>query len=111
MAFPIVLAWIPSTFGSDTKSGVGIGIVIAVSHGVGIAAAYIYPKDQAPQYLIGSVVSCALTFTTAVAAVVMSLLLRAENRPRDRKYGKPETDCSIDMGAEADRNPSYRYDI
>ncbi|KAB2568687.1 putative transporter [Lasiodiplodia theobromae] len=111
MAYPIVLAWIPSTFGGDTKSGVGVGVVIAVGHAVGIAASYIYPKNQAPQYFMGNVVSSVLTFTTAVAAIAMSLLLYLENRSKDRRYGKPEVDCSIDMGADADGNPSYRYDI
>ncbi|KAL1617089.1 hypothetical protein SLS56_011162 [Neofusicoccum ribis] len=109
--FPIVLAWIPSTFGGDTRSGIGIGVVIAISHAVGIAASYIYPRHQAPQYTMGNSVSSGLMFTSAVAAGTMSLLLHKENRSRDRKYGKPEVNLSVDMGADADKSPLYRYII
>ncbi|GME34116.1 MFS transporter [Neofusicoccum parvum] len=110
-AFPIVLAWIPSTFGGDTKNGIGIGVVIAISHAVGIAASYIYPRHQAPQYTMGNSVSSGLMFTSAVAAGTMSLLLHKENRSRDKKYGKPEVNLSVDMGADADKSPLYRYII
>lgn len=110
-AFPIVLAWIPSTFGGDTKNGIGIGVVIAISHAVGIAASYIYPRHQASQYTMGNSVSSGLMFTSAVAAGTMSLLLHKENRSRDKKYGKPEVNLSVDMGADADKSPLYRYII
>jgi hypothetical protein len=111
MAFPIVLTWITSTFAGDTKAGVGIGIVIAVTHAVGVAASNIYPKPDAPYYLMGNAVSSALTFTTALSAIGMSVLLYFENRRRDRKYGKPEAGLPIDMGSNADKNKDYRYEI
>ena len=53
MAFPLVLAWIASTFAGDTKAGTGIGIVIAVTHAVGVAASNIYPTSDSPYYLMG----------------------------------------------------------
>jgi hypothetical protein len=111
MAFPIVLTWITSTFAGDTKAGVGIGIVIAVTHAVGVAASNIYPKSDAPYYLMGNAVSSTLTFSTAVGAAIMSFLLYRENRKRDRIYGKPEQGLSIDMGGDADKAADYRYDI
>lgn len=111
MAFPIVLTWITSTFAGDTKAGVGIGIVIAVTHAVGVAASNIYPKSDAPYYLMGNAVSSALTFTTALSACLMSFLLFRENRKRDRRYGKPEAGVPIDMGGDADKVPDYRYEI
>lgn len=111
MAFPIVLTWITSTFAGDTKAGVGVGIVIAVTHAIGVAASTIYPKKDAPYYLTGNAVSSALTFTTAVSAAAMSFLLYRENRRRDRQYGKPEARFPVDMGGDADKVPNYRYDI
>ncbi|KAL2212476.1 MFS general substrate transporter [Sarocladium strictum] len=111
MAFPIVLTWITSTFAGDTKAGVGIGIVIAVTHAVGVAASNIYPKSDAPYYLMGNSVSSALTFSTAVGATLMSFLLYKENCRRDRIHGKPEQGLSIDMGGDADQVADYRYDI
>lgn len=111
MAFPIVLTWIASTFAGDTKAGVGIGIVIAVTHAVGVAASNIYPKSDAPYYLMGNVVSSTLAFVTAISAALMSFLLYRENRKRDRRYGKPEAGVPVDMGGDADKAPDYRYEI
>ncbi|KAK0388807.1 hypothetical protein NLU13_5050 [Sarocladium strictum] len=92
-------------------AGVGLGIVIAVTHAVGVAASNIYPKSDAPYYVMGSSVSSALTFSTAVGAALMSFLLYKENCRRDRIYGKPEQGLTIDMGGDADKAADYRYDI
>ncbi|KAF5588823.1 major facilitator superfamily transporter [Fusarium subglutinans] len=111
MAFPIVLTWITSTFAGDTKAGVGLGIVIAVTHAVGVAASNIYPKTDAPYYLMGNAVSSSLVFLTALSAVGMSVMLYRENRQRDRRFGRPEAGVPIDMGGDADRAQDYRYEI
>jgi NO-binding membrane sensor protein with MHYT domain len=109
MAFPIVLAWISSTFAADTKSGVGIGIVIAVTHAVGVAASNIYPSNEAPQFLSGNIITGSLGLAAAVGAVAMSTILHLENRRRDRKYGRPETAISLVMTGEADKHKDFRY--
>ncbi|EXL40188.1 hypothetical protein FOCG_17289 [Fusarium oxysporum f. sp. radicis-lycopersici 26381] len=111
MAFPIVLTWITSAFAGDTKAGVGLGIVIAVTHAVGVAASNIYPKTDAPYYLMGNAVSSSLVFLTALSAVIMSVMLYRENRHRDRRFGRPEAGVPIDMGGDADKAQDYRYEI
>ncbi|KAF5235936.1 hypothetical protein FOXYS1_15633 [Fusarium oxysporum] len=111
MAFPIVLTWITSTFAGDTKAGVGLGIVIAVTHAVGVAASNIFPKTDAPYYLMGNAVSSSLVFLTALSAVIMSVMLYRENRHRDRRFGRPEAGVPIDMGGDADKAQDYRYEI
>lgn len=111
MAFPIVLTWITSTFAGDTKAGVGLGIVIAVTHAVGVAASNIYPKTDTPYYLMGNAVSGSLVFLTALSAVSMSVMLYKENRRRDRRFGRPEAGVPIDMGGDADKAQDYRYEI
>jgi NO-binding membrane sensor protein with MHYT domain len=111
MAFPIVLAWIASTFAADTKTGVGLGAVIAVTHAVGIAASNIYPDSESPQFFSGNMVSGVLGLVAAMGAVLVSLLLTLENRRRDRKYGRPETGVILDMAANADMHKDFRYAI
>lgn len=111
MAFPIVLAWIPSTFAADTKAGVGLGIVIAVTHAVGVAASNIYPTSDAPQYLSGNLVSGCLGLAAGVGAIIMSSLLYLENRKRDKKYGRPEASLPIEMAGDADKHQDFRYVI
>lgn len=109
MAFPIVLAWIASTFAADTKTGVGLGVVIAITHAVGTAASNIYPTSDSPQFLMGNMVSGSLGLTAAVGAVMMSCLLYWENRRRDRLYGRPVKDKVIEMSDEADGHRDFRY--
>lgn len=109
MAFPIVLTWIASTFAADTKSGVGIGVVIAVTHAVGVAASNIYPSKDAPQYLMGNLVTGSLGLAACVGAILMSTLLLIENRRRDKLYGVAEKGKAIDMGGDADKHQDFRY--
>lgn len=111
MAFPIVLTWISSTFAADTKAGVGLGVVIAVTHAVGVAASNIYPSKDAPQYLSGNLVSGCLGLAAGVGALVMSGLLYHENRKRDKKYGRPEAHVAIEMAGDADKHQDFRYVI
>ncbi|KAL1844879.1 hypothetical protein VTK73DRAFT_1625 [Phialemonium thermophilum] len=85
MAFPLILAWVLNTFAADTKGGVGVGVVIGITHAVSVAASFIYPSEDAPQYVMGNTVSASLTFTAAMAALLMMILLRRENHRRDRK--------------------------
>lgn len=109
MAFPIVLAWIPSTFAGDTKSGVGLGIVIAVTHAVSLAASYIYPTSEAPKYLTGNAVSCALCGATAVLSLAMAVLLARDNKKRDRQYGPVEPGAVVHLSGDPDKEPTFRY--
>lgn len=109
MAFPIVLTWISSTFAADTKAGVGLGIVIAVTHAVGVAASNIYPSKDAPQYLSGNLISGCLGLAAGLGAILMSSLLWWENRRRDRLYGRPEVGVPIEMAGDADKHPDFRY--
>jgi hypothetical protein len=109
MTFPIILAWIPSTFASDTKSGMGIGIVIAVTHGVGIAGSYLYPNKDSPHFFMGSMVSCSLCFVACFGALLMAYLLLRENRTRDLWHGRPKTGSSA--VAHTDANPNFRYTL
>jgi hypothetical protein len=109
MTFPIILAWIPSTFASDTKSGVEIGIVIAVTHGVGIAGSYLYPSKDSPQFFMDSMVSCSLCFVACFGALLMAYLLLRENRARDLQHGRPEDGANI--VAHSDSDPNFRYTL
>lgn len=104
MTFPIILAWIPSTFASDTKSGLGIEIVIAVTHGVGIAGAYLYPSKDSPRFLMGCMVSCSPCFVACFSALLMAYLLLRENRTRDVQHGRPEAGAHAVTHIDEDTN-------
>ncbi|WWC93838.1 hypothetical protein V866_000674 [Kwoniella sp. B9012] len=107
-SFPLVLGWISNTFATDSKSATGLGVVIAVTHAVGIAAAHIYPTKDSPQYRTGSIVSAALMFASCASALFMRSLLDRENKKRDAKYGIAEADGAV-LGSEGDKDANMRY--
>ena len=87
----------------------GIGVFIAVTHAVGVAAANIFPFHRSPQYLMGCVVTGALGFVAAIGALIMVILLHLDNRSRDKRYGKPEAGKSLHMTGSAHKNMDFRY--
>ena len=51
----------------------------------------------------GFAVTCALQFLAALAAVVLTVSYRLENRRRDKLYGKPVPDATVDTLELADK--------
>ena len=51
----------------------------------------------------GFAVSCALEFLAALVAVVLTVSYRLENRRRDKLYGKPVPDATVDTLELADK--------
>ena len=54
-------------------------------------------------YSKGFAVTCALQFLAALAAIVLTVSYRIENRRRDRKYGKPVPNATVDTTELADK--------
>ena len=59
-------------------------------------------------YSKGFAVTCALQFLAALAAIVLTVSYRIENRRRDRKYGKPVPNATVDTTELADKVCSWR---
>ena len=59
-------------------------------------------------YSKGFAVTCALQFLAALAAIVLTVSYRIENRRRDRKYGKPVPNATVDTTELADKVCSLR---
>ena len=75
-----------------------------------ILGARIYPKDEGPVYKKGMAICAGLLFLAALVAQALSMMMRMENRHRDRKYGKVSREQIPDgVADQGDAHPMYRY--
>ena len=73
-----------------------------------IAGSFFYPATDAPAYRKGHYLAFGMSLSAAVLALSNSLILRALNRHRDKKYGTPEPGVIVDVTEDADE-PMFRY--
>lgn len=107
--YPPSHAWAVNNLGNETKRAVGVGAYTAMGNLGSIAGSWVYPTTDAPQFIKGHLVCMALAFATAVFSTANVLLLRAENKRRDRLHGVPEPGQAVDITELADRAPHFRY--
>jgi alpha-D-ribose 1-methylphosphonate 5-triphosphate synthase subunit PhnI len=86
-----------------------MGFYTAIGNLGSIAGSFFYPATEAPQFQRGHWICFGMSVATAVISLSNSLVLRAINRHRDRKYGKPIEWMVIDVSEEADRNVMFRF--
>ena len=51
----------------------------------------------------GFAITCALQFLAALFAIILTMSYRLENKRRDRLYGKPEPNATVDTTELADK--------
>ncbi|KAI0366855.1 MFS general substrate transporter [Pilatotrama ljubarskyi] len=105
----VIIAWFAHNLGSETKKATGIPMYMAIGQCGSILGSHLYPKTDGPRYIRGFAVTCALQFVAALAALVLTISYRIENKRRDRKYGKPVPDAPVDTSELADQAPMFRY--
>lgn len=107
--YPCTHAWAANNFGNETKRAVGMGLYTSIGNLGSIAGSFFYPASGAPQFRKGHFVCMGLSIATAVFALANSLVLRAINKHRDKKYGKPTPGAAVDVTELADRSPQFRF--
>lgn len=105
----VVIAWFAHNLGSETKKATGIPMYMAIGQCGSILGSKIFPSTEGPQYVKGFSVTCALLFLSAFVALVLSISYRLENVRRDRLYGRPDPDATVDTSELADNAPDFRY--
>ncbi|KAL6306376.1 MFS general substrate transporter [Sparassis latifolia] len=105
----VVIAWFTHNLGSETKKATGIPMYMAIGQCGSVLGSHIYPSTEGPRYIKGFAVTCALLFLSATIAIGLTTYFRVENARRDRKYGKPIPDETVDTLELADLTPNFRY--
>jgi len=109
----IILAWVTNNSGTDSKRAGGLWILATGGQCGPILGTRVFPTNQAPYYREGMWICCGFCFLVFALVTMSSLLLRRENRRRDRIYGKgtgvDAFDERVDAGALGDDAPTFRY--
>ncbi|RPD61293.1 MFS general substrate transporter [Lentinus tigrinus ALCF2SS1-6] len=105
----VIIAWFAHNLGSETKKATGIPMYMAIGQCGSVLGSHLYPATEGPRYIKGFAVTCALQFLAALAAIVLTVSYHIENRRRDRKYGKPVPNATVDTTELADKAPDFRY--
>ncbi|KAE8383304.1 major facilitator superfamily domain-containing protein [Aspergillus bertholletiae] len=107
--YPPSHAWAANNFGNETKRAIGMGFYTALGNLGSIAGSWFYPSNEGPEFRKGHFICMGLAIATAVISLGNSLILRALNNYRDRKYGKPEAGVAVDVTELADNSPMFRF--
>ncbi|KAI0676438.1 MFS general substrate transporter [Trametes maxima] len=105
----VIIAWFAHNLGSETKKATGIPMYMAIGQCGSVLGSHLYPSTEGPRYIKGFAVTCALQFVAALAALILTMSYRLDNKVRDSKYGKPVPDAPVDTSVLADKAPYFRY--
>jgi MFS family permease len=106
---PIIMAWTASNAPNESQRAVNLGMLNTVGQCLSVAAAFLFPKSEGPQYRKGSSINVAFQCLGLAIALGLSAWLRIENRRRDRSerpleaHEEPATEDKYDLA------PGFRY--
>ncbi|CAG9977794.1 unnamed protein product [Clonostachys byssicola] len=111
VAVGIPISWMPNNLPSHFKRAAGQGTSMTVGNCAGIYAAFLYRTNDSPEYKLGHGATLGFVFASGCLFGLASLLLRRENKKRDRGERdhilEGKTPEQIDR--LGDYNPEYRY--
>ncbi|KAH7334907.1 major facilitator superfamily domain-containing protein [Rhizoctonia solani] len=107
--FPVSISWTTGNAGSETRRGVNMAMLNTIGQCMSILGSYIYPSHEGPAYTRGFSICCGFAWWGVILSISLSLLLRLENRRRDRDEGKPVLDEMLDTASYADEARGFRY--
>ncbi|KAL2010808.1 hypothetical protein VTN00DRAFT_3526 [Thermoascus crustaceus] len=111
VAVGIPISWMPNNLVSHYKRATGNATLFTLSNVGGVISSFIYRTQDAPRYTLGHAIMLCCVFASGCTYGLVSILLRRENRKRDRgerNYileGKTEAETAR-LG---DMHPEYRY--
>ncbi|KAL4973975.1 major facilitator superfamily domain-containing protein [Aspergillus desertorum] len=111
-AFPalcINITWLLNNQGGDSKKGAGMALLAVLGQCSSFVSSTVFPDSEGPFYIRGCAIGCALTGCMALMAGGLCFRLSYENKKRDRLYGPVTDNVRIDVTAEGDANPRFRY--
>lgn len=106
----LAFTWVTDNQGSGSKRGAGLVILGMIGQTGSIAGSRFFPKEEGPYYVKGMAISAALLFFAAILAQVLRLLMRLENKRRDRIHGHADADKTpVEVVNSGDDHPGFRF--
>lgn len=107
----IMLTWLGSIYGTDTKRAVGYASMGLIGQSGTILASRLYPATDSPRYQRGLFISFGFMVLGTILVLTLRSYLNRLNRKLDKNFGKAVKihgpDDSIALEGEA--NPNFRY--
>ncbi|KAM6530191.1 hypothetical protein FALCPG4_008315 [Fusarium falciforme] len=103
------ITWLLNNQGGETKRGIGIAVIAILGQCSSFLSSAMYPKKDAPFFVRGCAIGCALTFMMTILSLGLHFKLDHENRKRDREFGPVEDHEQLDVTLMGDKHPKFRY--
>ncbi|OCH89996.1 MFS general substrate transporter [Obba rivulosa] len=108
-AIGLVIVWFSHNLGSETKKATGMPLYMSIGQCGSVLGSHIYPSTEGPRYTKGFAITCALELLSALVAVIISTSYHLDNKQRDQKYGKVDSDATANTSELADKASDFRY--
>ncbi|KAF2756434.1 MFS general substrate transporter [Pseudovirgaria hyperparasitica] len=106
--YPPSHAWVANNLGNESKRAIGLGAYTAMGNIGSIAGTFFYPRVEAPEYIKGHWVACAMAACVVLQVLVHKWWLTRENKRRESMEG-PVEKGNIDVTEMADEAVGFRY--
>jgi MFS family permease len=81
------ITFISCNISPHTKRATALAFMLSVGNSGGVISGQIYRSQDAPRFIFGHAINLAFCVMALIAAVILFMSLRTENRRRDRLYG------------------------
>ncbi|ORY28949.1 major facilitator superfamily domain-containing protein [Naematelia encephala] len=103
---PLIISWQAANNPNESQRATALGYLNSIGQGLSLAAAFLFPSVEGPQYIKGSIINIAFQALGLVIALTLTAFCRWENRRRDREEGgRPEQGASLDTYDKFDYAP------
>jgi sugar phosphate permease len=111
VAVEIRISWMPNNLPNHFKRAAGQGTSMTLGNCAGIYTAFLYRTKDKPEYKLGHAATLGFVFMAGCLFGITSLLLRRENKRRDRGERDHilEGKTPEEIARLGDYNPEYRY--
>ncbi|WVQ82750.1 hypothetical protein IAT38_004882 [Cryptococcus sp. DSM 104549] len=107
---PIIMSWQSGCTGSQSQRAASLGMLNTLGQCLSLAAAFLFPKKEGPQYRKGASINLAFQALGLVIVLCMSAWYRYENRRRDKvEGGTPPKGTPVNVREFHDLAPGFRY--
>jgi len=105
----LILSWVSNSHATDSKRAGALALLATGGQCGPVLGTNIFPLADEPYYRKGMWISCGSCLLVVVGALVQMAILAAENRMRDKKYGKDRETVHLDRPTEFGNDEQFRY--
>lgn len=107
---PLIMAWQSANTGNESQRATSLGMLNTIGQCLSVAAAFLFPKPEGPQFTKGCIVNLTFQCLGLVIALCMTLWYRYENRVRDKaEGGRPPPGTPLETLEYHDLASGFRY--